>query len=202
MWQDHNDRERFADWPQRLSQREIGQVAGIHEREPWLHFCDQLFVGRYSRGVGKQQALARSKNRTNLERRFWCCLQDRLVWIHRRPVSSSCFALERRWLVQAPQRLYWISPPLLSWTASVFIFSAILQEVGTFHFAFDTNAFTLSSTGDVALVSPAIFNVLAQTRKNRSRTSCFLTSVSRVMFPAALSSSLMKESWRLPTGAR
>ena len=45
--------------------------------------------------------------------------------------------------------------------ASVFIFSAIFQEVGTFHLAFDTEAFTLSSTGDVVLVSPAIFNVVA-----------------------------------------
>ena len=45
--------------------------------------------------------------------------------------------------------------------ASVLIFSAILQEVGTFHLAFDTDAFTLSSIGDVALISPAIFNVVA-----------------------------------------
>ena len=47
---------------------------------------------------------------------IWGCLQERLVWIHRRPVSSSCPELERRWLVLAPQRLCWISPPLLSWT--------------------------------------------------------------------------------------
>ena len=39
--------------------------------------------------------------------------------------------------------------------ASVFILSAIFQEVGTFHLAFDTNAFTLSSTGDVAPDSEA-----------------------------------------------
>ena len=45
--------------------------------------------------------------------------------------------------------------------ASVFIFSVIFQEVGTFHLAFDTDAFTLSSTGDVALVISAIFNVVA-----------------------------------------
>ena len=31
-----------------------------------------------------------------------------------------------------------------------------------FHLAFDANAFTLTSTSDVALVSPAIFNVVAQ----------------------------------------
>ena len=81
--------------------------------------------------------------------------------------------------------------------ALIFIF----QEVGTFHLAFDTDAFTLSSTDDVALVRPAI-SLLPRTRKNRSRTSCFLTSVPRVMFPATLRSTLMKESWRLPTGAR
>ena len=23
---------------------------------------------------------------------IWCCLQDRVVWIHRRPVSSGCLA--------------------------------------------------------------------------------------------------------------
>ena len=45
--------------------------------------------------------------------------------------------------------------------ASVLIFSAIFQEVGTFHLVFDTDAFTLSSIGDVALISPAIFNVVA-----------------------------------------
>ena len=45
--------------------------------------------------------------------------------------------------------------------ASVLIFSVIFQEVGTFHPAFDTDAFTLSSTGGVALISPAIFYVVA-----------------------------------------
>ena len=45
--------------------------------------------------------------------------------------------------------------------ASVFIFSAIFQEVGTFHLAFDTDAFTLRFIGDVVLVSPANFNVVA-----------------------------------------
>ena len=33
--------------------------------------------------------------------------------------------------------------------------------MGTFHLAFDTDAFTLSSTGGVALIRPAIFNVVA-----------------------------------------
>ena len=45
--------------------------------------------------------------------------------------------------------------------ASVFIFSVIFQEVDTFHLAFDTDAFTLSPTGGVALVSPAIFSAVA-----------------------------------------
>ena len=43
--------------------------------------------------------------------------------------------------------------------ASVFIF--IFQEVRTFHRACDTDAFTLSPTSGVALVSPAICNVVA-----------------------------------------
>ena len=33
--------------------------------------------------------------------------------------------------------------------------------MGTFHLAFDTDAFTLSLTGGVALISSAIFNVVA-----------------------------------------
>ena len=40
--------------------------------------------------------------------------------------------------------------------ALIFIFSAMFQEVGTFHLAFDTDAFTLSSTG-VALVKTSNF---------------------------------------------
>ena len=44
--------------------------------------------------------------------------------------------------------------------ASVFIFSLNFQEVGVLHLAYD-NAFTLSFTSGVALVSPAIFNVVA-----------------------------------------
>ena len=39
--------------------------------------------------------------------------------------------------------------------------SLIFQGVDTFHLAFDSDAFTLSPTGGVALVSPAIFNVVA-----------------------------------------
>ena len=73
--------------------------------------------------------------------------------------------------------------------ASVFVFKVIFQEVGTFHLAFDTNAFTLSSTGGVALVSPAIFNIVAP--DSEEPIEDFL-----------LRSTLMKESWRLPTGAR
>ena len=45
--------------------------------------------------------------------------------------------------------------------AWVFIFSVIFQEVGTFRLAFDTDAFTLSPTGGVALVSTAIFTAVA-----------------------------------------
>ena len=45
--------------------------------------------------------------------------------------------------------------------ASVFIFSVIFQEVGVLHLTLDTDAFTLSLTSGVALVSRAIFNVVA-----------------------------------------
>ena len=45
--------------------------------------------------------------------------------------------------------------------ASVSIFSVIFQEVGTFRLAFDTEAFTLSPTGGVVLVSTVIFSVVA-----------------------------------------
>ena len=53
--------------------------------------------------------------------------------------------------------------------ASVFIFSVIFQEVGTFHPAFDTGAFTLSPTGGVALFSPAILNVVAPDTRRTDR---------------------------------
>ena len=56
--------------------------------------------------VGKKQELDNSPTS------IWCCIKDRLVWIYPGPVSLSSLALERRWLVQAPQRLCWISPPL------------------------------------------------------------------------------------------
>ena len=70
--------------------------------------------------------------------------------------------------------------------ALIFIFSAIFPEVGTFHLAFDTDAFTLSSTADVALVKPVIFTVVAQDSEEPIETSWFLTSVPRVMFPTTL----------------
>ena len=44
--------------------------------------------------------------------------------------------------------------------------------------------------------------LLFQTRKNRSRTSGFLTSVPRAMFPATLRSSLQKGAWHGPTVSR
>ena len=83
--------------------------------------------------------------------------------------------------------------------ASVFIFSVIFQEVGTFHLAFNTDAFPLSPTGDVALVSPAIFNVVAPDSEEPIEDLLFpnVGSTSDVM-----RSTLTKESWRLPTGAR
>ena len=86
--------------------------------------------------------------------------------------------------------------------ASVLIFSVIFQEVDTFHLAFDTEAFTSTPPVVLPWAAQQFSTLLPQTRKNRSRTSCFLTSVPRVFFSATLRSTLMKESWRLPTGAR
>ena len=57
--------------------------------------------------------------------------------------------------------------------ASVFIFSVIFHEVGTLHLAFDTDAFTLRPTGGVALVSPAIFNVVAPDSEEPSEDLLF-----------------------------
>ena len=51
--------------------------------------------------------------------------------------------------------------------ASVFIFSVIFQEVDTFHLAFDTDAFSLSTTGGVALGSPTVFNAVVPDSEQR-----------------------------------
>ena len=76
-----------------------------------------------------------------------------------RPVSSSCTALERKMVGPGASEI------VLDLTtmdgASVFIFSVIFHEVGVLHLAFDTDALTSSLTSGVALVSPAIFNVIA-----------------------------------------
>ena len=76
------------------------------------------------------------------------------MWIHRRPVSSSCLVLERKIVLDLGNVALLDGPPVV-------IFSVIFQEVDTFHLAFGTHSFTLSPTGGVALVSPAIFNVVA-----------------------------------------
>ena len=72
-----------------------------------------------------------------------------------RPVSSSCTALERKMVGPGASEI------VLDLTtmdgASVFIFSVIFHEVGVLHLAFDTDALT----NGFALVSPAIFNVIA-----------------------------------------
>ena len=152
-------RKGFADGPQRLYQRGIGQVEGRHEGEPWLHLRDRLFIGRYSRGVGKQQALARSKNRTNLQRRFRM-LPSGLVSMD--PLQTSFFQLltigSKMVGPGASEIVLDLATVALVDGALIFIFSAIFLEVGTFHLAFDTDAFSLSSTGDVASVKPVIFN--------------------------------------------
>ena len=81
--------------------------------------------------------------------------------------------------------------------ALIFFFSAIFPEVGTFHLAFDTDAFSLSSTGDVAFVKPVIFTVVAQDSEEPIEDLLvpYVGSTSHVSNDIAL-------SWRLPTGAR
>ena len=106
-------------------------------------------------GVGKEQEPDKSPMS------IWVCLQDRLVWIHRRPVSSSCLELERRWLVQAPQRCVGSRHRCSRGLSVGLHFLSHISGGGHIPSAFDTDAFTLSSTGDVALVSAAIFNFFA-----------------------------------------
>ena len=108
----------------------------------------------FARGVGKQ-ALARSKNRTNLRRRFGVAFRS--DWY-----GSILLCIETRMVGPGASEIA-LHPATVALVerASVFIFSAVFQEVCTFHLAFNTNAFTWSSTGDVALISPAIFNVVA-----------------------------------------
>ena len=74
--------------------------------------------------------------------------------------------------------------------AAVFICSAIFQGVATFHRAFDTDAFTLSTTGGGALVIPAIFNVVALDSEEPIEDLLFPSLVPRLIFPATLRSTL------------
>ena len=120
-----------------------------------------MFIGRYSRGVGKQQALARNKNQTNLQRRFGVAF--RTDWYG--STADQFLPVAQHWNEDGWSRRLrdCVGPATVALVdgASVFVFSTIFQEVGTFHLASDTDAFTLGSTGDVVLVSPAIFNVVA-----------------------------------------
>ena len=64
----------------------LDKLRGKHEDEPSLHFGDQLFVVDDIREV-LAEALEKSKpDKSPMS--IWCYLQDRLVWINRRQVSS------------------------------------------------------------------------------------------------------------------
>ena len=110
-WKDDDDcpaKVKVVNWRKPTSFQFLQSLATslTHKRERCNH--------KLLEPLAKQPALARSKNRTNLQRRFGVAFRTRLIWIHRRPVSSSCLALVRRWLVQAPRRMCWISPPSFS----------------------------------------------------------------------------------------
>ena len=117
----------------------------------------------YSRGVDKQRALAKSNNRTNLERQFDVSFRTSMD-----PSQTSFFQLliigTKRVGPGAAEIVLDLATVALVDGALIFMFSAMFQEVGTFHLAFDTNAFTLGSNSDVVLVSPAFFNVVAPDR--------------------------------------
>ena len=136
-------------------------------------------TGRYSRGAGKQQALARSKSRTNLQCRFEVAFRtDRNGSIADQFLPVAQYWTEDGWSWRLRDCVG--SRHRCSRGLSVGLhFSVMFQEADTHHLA-----------------------LLSGTQQNRSRTSCVLTSVPRVMFPATLRSTLVKESWGLPTGAR
>ena len=114
--------------------------------------------------------MARSKSRRNLQCRFGVAF--RTDWYG----SIADQFLPVVWYVGtkmvgpgASEIVLDLATVALADGASVFIFSLIFQEVGTFHLAFDTEAFTLSPTDGVALVSPAIFNVVAPDSEEADR---------------------------------
>ena len=88
--------------------------------------------------------------------------------------------------------------------ASVFIFSVTFQEVGVLHLALDTDAFTLSLTSGVALVSPAIFNVVAPDSEEPIEDPLFpnVCSTSDVSSDTAFYFNERSMAWRGLTVAR
>ena len=84
----------------------------------------------------------------------------------------------------------------------LYLATVVLVDGASVFIASDTGAVAVSPPGGVASVNPLIFSVVALDSEEPTRTSCFLTSVSRAMSPAKWRSTLMKELWRLPAGAR
>ena len=148
--QEHIGPETFGDWTQRLSQRKIGQVEAMDEGN--IGFI--LATNWQTRGVGT------TKSRTNLQRLFGVAFK-----------TDWCGSIADHFL---PVAWYWNeagwsrrlrdcgSRHRCSSGRSVGLhFSVIFQEVDTSHLAFVTGTFTLSPTGGVALVIPAIFSGVA-----------------------------------------
>ena len=161
MWQEHSDPERFADWPQRLSQRGIGRVEGIHEGDLGFILAtncslddirEVLANNRHWQGARAGQIsdvdLGLPSGPTGMD-------PSQTSFFHLHGIGTKMVG------PGASEIVLDLATVALVDGASVFIFSVIFQEVGTFHLACDTDAFTLSPTDGVALVSPAIFNVVA-----------------------------------------
>ena len=88
----------------------------------------------------------------------------------------------------------WIATVALVDGVSVFIFSVIFQEVGTFHLPFDTNG--------IALGSPTICDAVVPDSEERIEDLLFpdVSSTSNVLSNIAFH--FNEETRRIPTGAR
>ena len=167
MWQEPSDPERCSDWPQRLSQRGIGKLRAYLKGNFGVIVANSCFSGRYSRrcrqttDVGKEQGPDKSPSW------IWCCFQDRLVWIHRRPKFFQLLSMGTKMVGPGTSEIVLdLATVALVDGASVFIFLVIFQKVDTFHFPLGTNGL-LIPTGGVALGSPTICNAVVPDSEER-----------------------------------
>ena len=149
-------------------------------------------------GVGPQQALARSKSQTNLQCRFGVAF--RTDWsgsIADQFLPVTWYWNEDGW----SRRLRDCVRHRCSRGLSVGLhFLSHIFKSGHIPSCVRHRWVHVEPHQWCCLVAQQFSTLLPRTPNNRSTTSCFLTSVPRVMFPATLRSTGMKESWRLPTG--